>query len=43
MHHLNWRADVACEQYFWIFPQVPEGQEFVMKTIAGTKWVIDQM
>jgi len=29
--------------YFWIFPQVPEGQDFVMKTIAGTKWVIDQM
>lgn len=29
--------------YFWIFPQVPEGQTFVAQLIGGTKWVLDQM
>lgn len=29
--------------YFWIFPQVPEGQEFMMNTIQGVKWVLGQL
>lgn len=29
--------------YFWIFPSVPEGQQFVGNLIGGCKWVVGQM
>lgn len=29
--------------YFWIFPSVPEGQQFVGNLIGGVKWLISQM
>jgi versiconal hemiacetal acetate esterase len=29
--------------YFWIFPPVPEGQEYVGKLIAGIEWLKGQM
>lgn len=29
--------------YFWIFPQLPEGQSFVGNLIGGVKWLIGQM
>ena len=29
--------------YFWIFPSVPEGQQFVGNLIGGCKWIIGQM
>jgi versiconal hemiacetal acetate esterase len=29
--------------YFWIFPSVTEGQEFVGNLIGGCKWVVGQM
>lgn len=28
--------------YFWIFPSVPEGQEFVGNLIGGIKWLLSQ-
>ncbi|EXJ94727.1 hypothetical protein A1O1_03124 [Capronia coronata CBS 617.96] len=28
---------------FWIFPAIPEGQQFVENLIAGVKWLISQM
>jgi len=29
--------------YFWIFPSIPEGQQFVGNLIGGCKWVVSQM
>ena len=29
--------------YFWIFPAIPEGQQFVANLIGGVKWLISQM
>jgi versiconal hemiacetal acetate esterase len=29
--------------YFWIFPSVTEGKEFVGNPIGGCKWVVEQM
>ena len=29
--------------YFWIFPSVAEGQQFVGNLIGGCKWVVGQM
>jgi versiconal hemiacetal acetate esterase len=29
--------------YFWIFPSLPEGQEFVGNLINGVKWLVSQM
>ena len=29
--------------YFFIFPQIPEGQQFVGNLIGGVKWLISQM
>lgn len=29
--------------YFWIFPSIPEGQQYVGNLIAGVKWLISQM
>ncbi len=29
--------------YFWIFPSVPEGQQFVGNLIGGVKWLVSQM
>ena len=29
--------------YFWIYPQIPQGQQFVGNLIGGAQWVIGQM
>ena len=29
--------------YFWIYPQIPQGQEFVMNLIGGVHWIVGQM
>jgi versiconal hemiacetal acetate esterase len=29
--------------YFWIFPQIPEGQQFMGNLIGGVKWLLSQM
>ncbi len=29
--------------YFWLFPSVPESQQFVGNLIGGVKWLISQM
>jgi versiconal hemiacetal acetate esterase len=29
--------------YFWIFPQIPEGKDYVSNLVGGVKWLISQM
>ncbi|KAL2441696.1 Versiconal hemiacetal acetate esterase [Exophiala dermatitidis] len=29
--------------YFWIFPSVPESQEYIQNLIGGVKWLVSQM
>jgi len=33
----------ALPHYFWIFPGLPEGQQFVANLVTGVKWLISQM